>query len=133
MTRRGKEAALTVLLAAAIVGVGGGILYFVSTISVHPDPAAVPVHGGPPVQRYVPAYPEKQWTVTTRQLMGEVAGVHRIRGDNNDAMPGRHCASLDEALALFAGEPLQFSARDRVPLLDLRLDPRQLGGRGLRC
>ena len=41
-----------------------------------------------PVQRYVPAYPRKQWTVTTRQLMGDVAGVHRIRGDNNDAMPG---------------------------------------------
>jgi len=40
--------------------------------------------------------------------MGDVAGVHRIRGDNNDAMPGRHCASLDEALALFAGEPLLF-------------------------
>ena len=40
-----------------------------------------------PVQRYVPAYPAKQWTVTTRQLMGDVAGVHRIRGDNNDAMP----------------------------------------------
>ena len=38
-----------------------------------------------PVQRYVPAYPQKQWTVTTRQLMGDVAGVHRIRGDNNDA------------------------------------------------
>ena len=48
-----------------------------------------------PVQRYVPAYPEKQWTVTTRQLMGDVAGVHRIRGDNNDAMPTAHCASLD--------------------------------------
>ena len=24
--------------------------------------------------------------------MGDVAGVHRIRGDNNDAMPGSHCA-----------------------------------------
>ena len=33
-----------------------------------------------PIQRYVPAYPRKQWTVTTRQLMGDVAGVHRIRG-----------------------------------------------------
>jgi serine beta-lactamase-like protein LACTB, mitochondrial len=61
-----------------------------------------------PVQRYVPAYPEKQWTVTTRQLMGDVAGVHRIRGDNNDAMPVEHCASLDEAVALFAGDPLLF-------------------------
>jgi serine beta-lactamase-like protein LACTB, mitochondrial len=61
-----------------------------------------------PVQRYVPAYPEKQWTVTTRQLMGDVAGVHRIRGDSNDAMPSDHCASLDEAVAMLAGEPLLF-------------------------
>jgi CubicO group peptidase (beta-lactamase class C family) len=61
-----------------------------------------------PVQRYVPAYPEKQWTVTTRQLMGDVAGVHRIRGDNNDAMPVRHCESLDEAVAMLHDDPLLF-------------------------
>ena len=61
-----------------------------------------------PVQRYVPAYPEKQWTVTMRQLLGDVAGVHRIRGDNNDAMPGEHCASLDEGVALVARDPLLF-------------------------
>jgi len=61
-----------------------------------------------PVQRYVPAYPGKQWTVTTRQLMGDIAGVHRIRGDNNDAMPTEHCASLDEAVAMLAGDPLLF-------------------------
>jgi CubicO group peptidase (beta-lactamase class C family) len=40
--------------------------------------------------------------------MGDVAGVHRIRGDNNDAMPTEHCASLDEAVALLAGDPLLF-------------------------
>ena len=61
-----------------------------------------------PVQRYVPAYPHKQWTVTTRQLMGDVAGVHRIRGDNNDAMPVEHCESLDEAVAMLTDEPLLF-------------------------
>jgi serine beta-lactamase-like protein LACTB, mitochondrial len=61
-----------------------------------------------PVQRYLAAYPEKRWTVTTRQLMADVAGVHRIRGDNNDAMPSEHCTSVDEAVALVAHEPLQF-------------------------
>jgi serine beta-lactamase-like protein LACTB, mitochondrial len=61
-----------------------------------------------PVQRYVPAYPEKQWTLTTRQLMGDVGGVHRIRGDNNDAMPAQHCGSLDEAVAMLADDPLLF-------------------------
>ena len=29
--------------------------------------------------------------------MGDVAGVHRIRGDNNDAMPVQHCGRLDDA------------------------------------
>ena len=61
-----------------------------------------------PVQRYVPAYPRKQWTVTTRQLMGDVAGVHRIRGDNNDAMPGGHCDNVGEAVAMLADDPLLF-------------------------
>lgn len=61
-----------------------------------------------PIHRYVPAYPRKQWPVTTRQLMGDVAGVHRIRGDNNDAMPGSHCASVDEAVEMLAGDPLLF-------------------------
>jgi serine beta-lactamase-like protein LACTB len=61
-----------------------------------------------PVQRYVPAYPPKKWTVTTRQLMGDVAGVHRIRGDNNDAMPVDHCESLDKAVAMLDDDPLLF-------------------------
>lgn len=61
-----------------------------------------------PVQRYVPAYPRKQWTVTTRQLMSDVAGVHRIRGDGNDAMPVTHCENLDQAVAMLADDPLQF-------------------------
>ncbi len=61
-----------------------------------------------PVQTYVSVYPKKQWTVTTRQLMGDVAGVHVMRGDNNDIMPARDCSSLREALETFAGEPLLF-------------------------
>jgi CubicO group peptidase (beta-lactamase class C family) len=61
-----------------------------------------------PIRRYVPAYPKKQWTVTTRQLMGDVAGVHRIRGDNNDAMPEKHCASLGQAVAMVSDDPLLF-------------------------
>ena len=60
------------------------------------------------VQTYVHDYPQKQWPVTARQLMGDVAGVHRIRGDNNDAMPSEQCANLGEALALFARDPLMF-------------------------
>ena len=61
-----------------------------------------------PIQRYVPAYPKQKWTVTTRQLMGDVAGVHRIRGDNNDAMPSAHCEDIAEAVAMLTDDPLLF-------------------------
>jgi CubicO group peptidase (beta-lactamase class C family) len=61
-----------------------------------------------PVQRYAPRYPQKPWVVTPRQLLGDVAGVHRIRGDNNDNVPRGHCASVNAALETFAEEPLLF-------------------------
>ena len=200
-TRKRWEAALIVLIAVVATVVGGGALYFVSTMAVHSDPAAVPSTPGvhaeryaaaieesrrlahalllddnlpglsvavardgeivwtegfgwadvedripvtprtqfrlgsvsktltaaavallhergridldAPVQAYVPAYPQKPWTVTTRQLMGDIAGVHRIRGDNNDNPPGDQCANLDEALATFADEPLLFEPGTR--------------------
>jgi len=61
-----------------------------------------------PVQQYVPAYPQKQWTITTRQLLGDVAGVHRIRGDANDQMPRGRCTNVSQALETFSTEPLLF-------------------------
>ena len=63
-----------------------------------------------PVQTYVPAYPKKEWTVTTRQLLGDVAGVHRLRGErnNSDQVPRGICKTVDEALKTFAYEPLAF-------------------------
>lgn len=60
-----------------------------------------------PVQRYVHAFPEKQWPLSTRQVMGHVAGIHHGRGQS-EAMPGRHCASLDAALEIFSDDPLVF-------------------------
>src|SRR5262245_34488277 len=61
-----------------------------------------------PVQQYVPQYPKKRWTVTARQLMADVGGVHVIRGNNNDQTPYFECADIDEAIKHFAGEPLLF-------------------------
>jgi serine beta-lactamase-like protein LACTB, mitochondrial len=61
-----------------------------------------------PVQTYVPSYPQKKWTISTRQLLGDVAGVHRPRGDSNDNLAYGHCTSLNEALNAFADEPLSF-------------------------
>jgi CubicO group peptidase (beta-lactamase class C family) len=68
-----------------------------------------------PVQTYVPAYPQKQWTVTTRQLLGDIAGVHRLRGENNnnDNVPRGNCRSLTQALDTFSSEPLAFEPGTR--------------------
>lgn len=61
-----------------------------------------------PIQAYVPSYPRKPWPVTTRQLLGDVAGVHRIRGDVNDQLPRGQCTGLEQALEHFRDEPLMF-------------------------
>jgi len=63
-----------------------------------------------PVQRYLPEYPEKQWPVTTRQLLGDVSGVQRLRGDNHstDSMPVSHCDNLDDAVAMVKDDALRF-------------------------
>ncbi len=60
-----------------------------------------------PVQQYVTTYPQKQWAVSTRQLMGDVGGVHHLRG-NEERLPDRHCTSLGDALPIFANDPLLF-------------------------
>lgn len=57
-----------------------------------------------PVQRYVPTFPEKQWTVTCRQLMGHLGGVRHYRGD--EIASTRRYESLTEALTIFKDDPL---------------------------
>lgn len=60
-----------------------------------------------PVQQYVPAFPPKQWPVTTRQLMGHVAGLRHHRGER-ESRPNRHCTTTAQGLQLFAADPLLF-------------------------
>ena len=59
------------------------------------------------IQTYVPAVPEKQWPVTLRQLMGNVAGIKHYDGED-DYMPSVHCERASEGLTLFADDPLKF-------------------------
>ncbi|HJR58345.1 MAG TPA: serine hydrolase domain-containing protein [Vicinamibacterales bacterium] len=59
------------------------------------------------IQTYVPAFPEKEWPVTLRQLMGHVAGVRHYR-DEGDYMPSAHCDRAADGLKSFENDPLQF-------------------------
>jgi CubicO group peptidase (beta-lactamase class C family) len=58
------------------------------------------------IRTYVPEFPEKEWPVTLRQLMGHVAGVRNDAGDEGPL--GEHCEQTIEGLQLFGERPLLF-------------------------
>jgi serine beta-lactamase-like protein LACTB len=55
----------------------------------------------------VPEFPEKEWPITLRQLMGHLAGVSNDGGDEG-ALYGAHCEETLDALPYFAGNSLRF-------------------------
>ena len=57
------------------------------------------------VQKYCPAFPEKQWPVTARQLLGHLGGV-RHYAKPGEASGTAHYDTIVESLALFKDEPL---------------------------
>jgi CubicO group peptidase (beta-lactamase class C family) len=62
-----------------------------------------------PVQRYCPSYSEKQWPVTTRQLlahMGGVRGFHSEGGVSSELLSDSHYVRVTDSLPLFANDPL---------------------------
>jgi serine beta-lactamase-like protein LACTB, mitochondrial len=59
------------------------------------------------IQTYVPEFPEKQWPVTLRQVMGHVAGVRSDSGDEGPLFSVR-CERPLDALEHFKDRPLLF-------------------------
>jgi CubicO group peptidase (beta-lactamase class C family) len=59
------------------------------------------------IRTYVPEFPEKQWPVTLRHLMGHVAGVGTDGGDEGPLFSQR-CERAVEALPFFANRELLF-------------------------
>jgi serine beta-lactamase-like protein LACTB, mitochondrial len=59
------------------------------------------------IQRYVPAFPQKPWPVTLRQVMGHLAGVTTDSGDEGPLLSAR-CDRTVEALQHFADRSLLF-------------------------
>jgi serine beta-lactamase-like protein LACTB len=58
------------------------------------------------IQTYVPEFPRKQWPVTLRQLMGQVAGVRQDAGDEENL--DERCERTADGLKRFAESPLRF-------------------------
>jgi serine beta-lactamase-like protein LACTB, mitochondrial len=64
------------------------------------------------IQPYVPTYPQKQWPVTLRQLMGHVAGVRNDGGDEGPLLSA-HCERPVEGVQAFAKSSLLFEPGTR--------------------
>jgi CubicO group peptidase (beta-lactamase class C family) len=59
-----------------------------------------------PARKYCPAYPEKPQVVTTRELLGHLAGVRHYKNSEENKST-RHYSSVVEALEFFKSEPLE--------------------------
>lgn len=59
-----------------------------------------------PVQTYVPDFPAKRWTITTRQLGGHTAGIRHYRGW--EMLSDTHYATVDDGLEIFEADSLLF-------------------------
>ena len=58
-----------------------------------------------PVQKYCPAFPAKQWPVTTRQVLGHLSGIRHYKSDDEFNSTRRY-EGIAEALAMFKDDPL---------------------------
>jgi serine beta-lactamase-like protein LACTB len=59
-----------------------------------------------PVQKYCPAFPQKQWTITTRELLAHTSGIRHYKGDEMDST--KHYKNMSDGFAIFAPDPLLF-------------------------
>jgi serine beta-lactamase-like protein LACTB len=70
-----------------------------------------------PIQRYVPAFPKKQWPVTVRHLLSHQSG---IRNWTDEEFHNTHrFASIEESLAVFKDDPLLFEPGSRTQYTSL--------------
>jgi CubicO group peptidase (beta-lactamase class C family) len=58
-----------------------------------------------PIQKYCPAFPEKQWPVTARQVLGHLAGIRHYTRPG-EASGTEHFFTLNESLRIFKDDPL---------------------------
>ena len=61
------------------------------------------------LQKYCPAFPKKEWPITTRELLGHLGGIRHYNPDGMGDIPddsAKHFASMEESLQIFASDPL---------------------------
>jgi serine beta-lactamase-like protein LACTB, mitochondrial len=65
-----------------------------------------------PIQTYLPEFPEKQWPITTAQLMGHIAGVVRSAG-MSETLRQPHCDDARAAIDAVIADTLNFEPGTR--------------------
>jgi serine beta-lactamase-like protein LACTB, mitochondrial len=61
------------------------------------------------VQTYCPAFPKKEWPITSRQVLGHLGGIRHYNPDGKGDVPddsAKHFATMKESLTLFENDPL---------------------------
>jgi serine beta-lactamase-like protein LACTB, mitochondrial len=66
-----------------------------------------------PVQKYCPTFPQKQWIVTTRELLAHTSGIRHYKGDA-EIESTKHYKSMSDGFTIFASDPLLFEPGTRV-------------------
>src|SRR5580704_11838528 len=63
-----------------------------------------------PVQKYCPAFPQKPWPISTRQLLGHLGGIRHYKSESQDDPEGGNTMHFDNpiqgGLNFFATDPL---------------------------
>jgi len=57
-----------------------------------------------PIQKYCPAFPQKPWPITTRELLGHLGGIRWYQGD--EMLSTRRYDNMTDSLKIFANDPL---------------------------
>lgn len=59
-----------------------------------------------PIQTYCPAFPQKQWTITTRELLTHNSGIRHYKNDEINITG--HYEKMSDGFSIFAADPLLF-------------------------
>jgi len=59
-----------------------------------------------PIQRYCPAFPEKPWPITARQLLAHVSGIRHYKRPE-EITSTRHYTRIVDTLEIFKDDPLE--------------------------
>ena len=62
-----------------------------------------------PIQKYCPGFPQKEWPITSRELLNHLGGIRHYNPDGHGDIPddsARHFNSMEESLTVFENDPL---------------------------